>query len=183
MHAAARDGGDVDDGALRGGKFVHQPAARARWWRRDSPRTPGARPPCCVFSVSRRAAALALWRDAPALLTSACSLPSVSRSRISRHGAQVSSRIGEIDLDVILRPRSPGAILRESVARTGDHPPAGAGEALHRGMPDAPAGAGEDQGAAFFGGFGLRSWPKCSRAFRTSPTAGAFPRLPGPGGS
>src|SRR5207302_8259236 len=57
-------------------------------------------------------------------------------------------RIGEIDLDMIFRPRFPRAFLRERMPRAGDHPPAGAGKPLDRRMTDAAAGAGQQQGAA-----------------------------------
>ena len=50
---------------------------------------------------------------------------------------------------MVLRPRIPGAIFREGMARTGDHPPAGGRKPLHRRMADAARGAGEDQGLAF----------------------------------
>ena len=77
------------------------------------------------------------------------------------HRAQRVLRIGEVDLDVVLRPRGPRAILRERVPRAGDHAPARAREALDGRMPDAAACAGEDQRAAFFvrggcGGHGAR---------------------------
>ena len=58
--------------------------------------------------------------------------------------------IGEVDLDVVFRPGLPRAILGKAVTRAGDHPPAGRGEALHRGMADAPGRAGQDQGLALF---------------------------------
>ena len=58
--------------------------------------------------------------------------------------------IGEIDLDVVLGACLPGAVLREAVARAGDHAPAGRGEALHRGVADAAAGAGQDQRLPLF---------------------------------
>ena len=83
-----------------------------------------------------------------ALLTSACSSPFSSRCLISAIAASRVRRVGEIDLDVILRPHLPRAVLREGVARAGDHAPAGGREALHRRMADAAARAGEQQRAA-----------------------------------
>src|SRR5207302_617698 len=67
-----------------------------------------------------------------------------------------AGRIGEIDLDVILRPHLPWAVFRESMARAGDHAPAGRREALHCRVPDAAARAGEQQGAARLIGIGIR---------------------------
>ncbi len=60
-------------------------------------------------------------------------------------GAQRVGRVGEIDLDVILRPHLPGAVLGEGVARAGDHAPARRGEALDGSVADAARGTGEDQ--------------------------------------
>src|ERR1700674_1623718 len=57
-------------------------------------------------------------------------------------------RIGEIDLDVVLGAGLPRALLGKRMARAGDHPPAGAGKALDRGVTDAAAGAGQEQRAA-----------------------------------
>ena len=63
--------------------------------------------------------------------------------------------IGQVDLNVVLRARLPGAVLREGVARAGDDAPAGRGEALDRGMADAARGAGQDQRLALgVGGVG-----------------------------
>src|ERR1043166_1905570 len=56
--------------------------------------------------------------------------------------------VREIDLDVILRPGLPRAFLRKRMTRAGDDAPAGTGETDHRGVPDATAGPGEQQGAA-----------------------------------
>ncbi len=92
-----------------------------------------------------------------ALLTSACSSPSVSRCLISSIARVGVVGIGEIDLDVILRPRFPRAIFRKRMARAGDDAPAGGGEALHRGVADAAAGSGEQQRAARLVGLRLRS--------------------------
>src|SRR5262249_20184682 len=57
-------------------------------------------------------------------------------------------RIGEIDLDVILRSHLPRAILRERMARAGDDAPARGREALYRRVADAAACSGEEQRAA-----------------------------------
>src|SRR5205823_5753845 len=56
--------------------------------------------------------------------------------------------IGKVDLDVVLGAGLPRALLGERMARAGDHPPAGAGEADDGRMPDAAARAGQQQGAA-----------------------------------
>ena len=50
-----------------------------------------------------------------ALLTSACSSP-LSRCLISAIAASVFSGLGQIDLDVVLGPRLPRTILRETDA-------------------------------------------------------------------
>src|SRR5579859_8251934 len=63
------------------------------------------------------------------------------------HGADGVGGIGEVDLDVILRPRVPRTFLGERMPRAGDDAPAGGGEADHGGVPDAAAGAGQKQGA------------------------------------
>src|SRR5471032_2519407 len=78
-----------------------------------------------------------------ALLTRACSLPSSRRTHLL-HRPRGVARVGQVDLDMILRPRRPGAVFRKGVARTGDHPPAGAGKTLHRGMADAARCPSED---------------------------------------
>src|SRR5262249_17612098 len=48
-------------------------------------------------------------------------------------------RISQIDLNVILRSCFPWTILRERMARTGNHPPACRREPLYGGMADASA--------------------------------------------
>ena len=55
--------------------------------------------------------------------------------------------IGKIDLDVILGPGSPWALLGKGMPRTGDDAPARAGKTDHRRMTDATAGAGQKQRA------------------------------------
>ena len=56
--------------------------------------------------------------------------------------------IGKVDLDVILRPHLPGAVLGEWVARAGDDAPTGRGKSLHRGMADAAARSRQQESAA-----------------------------------
>src|SRR5262249_17640700 len=56
--------------------------------------------------------------------------------------------VSEIDLDVILGTCLPRTFLGEGMARTGDDAPAGTGKTDHRRVPDAAAGAGEQQRAA-----------------------------------
>src|SRR5581483_5568928 len=56
--------------------------------------------------------------------------------------------VAEVDLDVILRSRFPRAVFWERMPRAGDHVPTGGGKTLHRGVADAAAGAGEEQGTA-----------------------------------
>src|ERR1039458_2001692 len=56
--------------------------------------------------------------------------------------------VRQIDLDVILGSGLPRAVLRERMARAGDHAPAGGREALDGGVADAAACSGEQQGAA-----------------------------------
>jgi hypothetical protein len=53
--------------------------------------------------------------------------------------------IREVDLDVILGPGFPRTILRERMARAGDHAPAGGGEALHGRVPDPAARTSQEQ--------------------------------------
>src|SRR5882724_10990188 len=69
----------------------------------------------------------------------------VARSVVSVVRRRSPSAFGEIDLDVILRPRRPWAVLRKGVARAGDDAPARARKALHRGMADAAARARENE--------------------------------------
>src|SRR5689334_16056144 len=57
-------------------------------------------------------------------------------------------RIGEIDLDVILGAGLPRTVFRKRMARAGDDAPAGGGEPLHRGVADAAARSGQQQGTA-----------------------------------
>src|SRR5882757_2993962 len=56
--------------------------------------------------------------------------------------------IGKVDLDVILRPHLPGAILGEWVARAGDDAPTGGRKSLHRGMTDAAARSRQQESAS-----------------------------------
>src|SRR5207302_7842199 len=56
--------------------------------------------------------------------------------------------VGEVDLDVILRPHFPRAVLRERMARACDHAPAGGREAFDREMADAAARPRQEQSAA-----------------------------------
>ena len=56
------------------------------------------------------------------------------------------TRIGKVDLHVVLVAARPRAERAERLARYGDHPPATGAEFLHRGMADAAACAGQDQG-------------------------------------
>src|ERR1700694_1388744 len=71
-------------------------------------------------------------------------------------------RIGEVDLDVVFGARLPWAIFGERMARAGDYAPAGGREALDRGMADAAAGPGQQQGAAWVVVVGRRH--RCHRA-------------------
>ena len=64
----------------------------------------------------------------------------------------VHTSVGQIDLEMILRPHLPRTVFRKTVPRAGDDPPPGRGEAFDRGMPDAAAGAGEQHDAAGIGG-------------------------------
>jgi hypothetical protein len=96
-------------------------------------------------------ASLALWRDRRVVDERV--QPAALRFQPLLHHGDGLHRvvwIGEIDLDVVIRPRLPRAILGKAVTRAGDHPPASRGEALHRGMPDAAGRAGQDQGLALF---------------------------------
>jgi hypothetical protein len=57
-------------------------------------------------------------------------------------------RIGEIDLDVILRARLPRTILWKGMPRTGDDAPAGGGKTLHCGVANAATCSSEEERAA-----------------------------------
>ena len=57
-------------------------------------------------------------------------------------------RIGEVDLNVILRSRFPRTVFRKRMPRAGDDAPAGGGKALYRCVADAAAGSGQKERAA-----------------------------------
>jgi hypothetical protein len=56
--------------------------------------------------------------------------------------------IGEIDLDVILRPHFPRAVFRKGMPRAGDHAPPGCRKSLDCGVADPTARAGEQERTA-----------------------------------
>src|SRR5690606_36112698 len=60
-------------------------------------------------------------------------------------GAQCILRIRQIDLDMVLRPHLPRAILWEWLARASNHPPSGGGEPLYGGVANPARGAGKNQ--------------------------------------
>ena len=161
MHAAAGDRGDVDHRALGALELLDQPA-RQHDGREEVDLEH-------VLPVLQRRldgfqprAALALGRDGG--VADERVEPAVLGLEAFAHFADRAfgiGGIGEVDLDVILRPHLPGAVLREGVARAGDDAPARRGEALHRGVADAAAGAGEDQGFLFVL---RRVGPQCGRA-------------------
>src|SRR5262249_49008774 len=103
-----------------------------------------------VVSIEeRRVAPLALGEIA-ALLTSACSSPFSRRCLMSARagGGEGAVGTGKIDLDMISGPHFQGAILRERVARAGNHAPPGRRKSLNSGMADATARSSEQEGAA-----------------------------------
>src|SRR2546430_14338754 len=68
-----------------------------------------------------------------------------------RDRAKGSVRIGKIDLNVILGPHLPRAVLRKWVAGAGDDAPTGRRKSFYRGVADPAARSGEQKGAARLG--------------------------------
>ena len=114
MHARAGDGGDVDDRAL-GRPSVRPQAARQHDRGEEVDVEDVDASPRSAVSMAPRREPPWPFGEMPALLTSACSTPpsTASRSFTSAMARRVSSRIGEVDLEVILRSHLPGAVLRE----------------------------------------------------------------------
>ena len=84
----------------------------------------------------------------PALLTSASSAPSPRNAAHLGDEALDLGGIGEIGGDVVRPVGIALAFGRHVLARGGDDAPAGLAEAAHRGVADAAAGAGEEEGLA-----------------------------------
>src|SRR5262249_15236030 len=86
-------------------------------------------------------------------------------------------RICEIDLDVVLGPGLPRALLREGVARAGDDPPACAGESLDGRVADAAACTGQQQGSAWRVRHGSLIWRRGASRVEQRPAPGRRQRL------
>jgi hypothetical protein len=143
MHPRSGDRGDVDDRPFRRSQFLYQPA---REHHRGEEVHVKHLPP--GPQVGRQ-------RVQPYPAFSLRRYPGVVDQRLQPSGDQPPPdlghrldrvvRIGEVDLDMIVGARFPGTILRERMARAGDHPPTGRGEPLDGCMPDAPARPGQKQ--------------------------------------
>src|SRR5436190_18462147 len=122
MDARAGNRGDVDDGALGRRQFVDQPA---RHHDRGKEVDPEYVAPGIDVGVDRAepGAAIGLWRNS-----------GVVNQRVQRAALQTLpdfldgprgvAVVGKVDLNVILRPRTPRAFFRERMPRTGDDAPA-----------------------------------------------------------
>ena len=137
MHARARDRGDVDDRALGRRQFVDEAARQHDRGEEIRPGTRAANPRRRIERGEPRAAG-ALGRDARIVdeRVQHAALDGEALLHVGDGAAGVVG-IGEIDLEVILRPHLPRAILGKGVARAGDDPPSGGREALDGGVADA----------------------------------------------
>ena len=146
MHARARDRGDVDDRALGARELLDQ-AARQHDRRKEVDAEHLAPDVDVGVDRAHARAAVGLRRDRGVvdervqLAVFEAALDLGDRVRGVRD-------VAEVDLDVILGPGFPRTVFRERMARAGDDAPARGREALHRRMPDAAAGAGQQQRAA-----------------------------------
>ncbi len=145
MHAAAGDGAHVDDRALGALEFLDQPARQHD--RREKVDLEDALP------VGQRHLDGAEARTARALGRNGRVVDkgveaAALRAQAHLHlgdGLQGGLRVREIDLDVVLGPRFPRAVLGEAMPGAGDDAPAGGREALHRRVANAARGPGKDQ--------------------------------------
>ncbi len=78
--------------------------------------------------------------------------PEATRAADLLDGANRILRVREIDLEVVFGTHLPRTVLREGVARAGDHAPARGREPLDGGVADAPARTREQHDAPAFVG-------------------------------
>src|SRR5262249_20935482 len=143
MHARARDGGDIDDRAVRGAKLADQPFRQQRDGEQvdvedTEPVRVGAvedAEPLAVRAFRRNASVVDEDIEFP-IRQAPLHLLDAMRKRIE---------IAEIELQMILRSGGPRATLGERLARNGDDTPAVVAEPLRGGVAYAAAGAGENQ--------------------------------------
>ena len=146
MHARARNRGDVDHRALRGLELVDEPA-------REHDRGEEIHPEDVVPHIDggvergEPLAALGLGRDC-GVVDQRMQLAIVQALLDLVDCRKRAIRIGEIDLDVVLRAHLPRAVLRKCMTRAGDDAPAGGREALDGEMADAAARPGQEQRTA-----------------------------------
>ena len=145
MHARAGDRGDVDDGAFGGHEFVDQPARQHD--RGEEVHLENLMPILARgFDRAEPLAAGGLGRDR-GVVDQRMQFAVEPPLGFGDRGLGIF-RIGKVDLDVVLRSRLPRTVFRKRMARAGDDAPAGGGKALHGGVADAAAGAGQKERAA-----------------------------------